>query len=101
MSSSWKAGSPSCRKRRSRLLTPGIHPQERSDGFCVGDAAVAHHGDGLGEGHEQRLDELAGIEGRVAYLAQFARDENVDRLVGVRNRGMDYGEVSPLLGGVA
>jgi len=56
-----------CTSRRRRWLRRrSSAPEQRRDGLRVGDTAVAHHRDGLVEGHDQRLDELAGVELRRA-----------------------------------
>src|SRR5207244_9658201 len=69
--------------------SPGAHPEQRRNGLRVGDAAVAHHGERLVERRDQRLDEFARVELGGTLLLKLASHEQLDRLVGIGNGGVD------------
>src|SRR5262249_56148032 len=82
------------------FAAPVVEPQQGRHGLRVGELAVADHGERLVEGPDQGLQELALVE--LALGAREApREVEVDRLVGVRDRGVNHAEIAPVRRGVA
>src|SRR6185503_11610439 len=82
------------------LRPPLIDPQHRGHGLGVADAAVADHGQDLGQRMDRDLEELARVE-LGGPLRQLARQKKLDRLVGVADRGMHHADAGPPVGDVA
>src|SRR4051812_16852762 len=83
----------------SGALDPLLDPQQRRHRLGVRDPAVADHADGFGKRHHKSLQELAGVQAAFPQ-GQLPREEQLDRLVRIRDGGMDHAQARPLAGGV-
>src|SRR5688572_14006362 len=80
-------------------LQKGLQPEQADHGLRVRDPAVADHGDRFVQGKLEDFEKLPGVELR-GLLGELLDEKELDRLVGVADRGVDDAEAGPLRGDV-